>query len=156
MFFLHMYLTINTNFLVFFLLRRGFATTLHVRISSVIVLLRCLCTYCEFCLQSLRKDDKVTCLVCKQESILREESVDNYTYHHSMISHDNLLEFDQPTFECAIEILESMKSLYPKGSCANCGRNKKKRKKANRYKLYQCNDCTTMYYCSNSCQTAHV
>ena len=80
-------------------------------------LVRCLCTYCEFCLQSLRKDDKVTCLVCKQESIFREESVDDYTYHHSMIIHDNLLEFDQPTFECAVEIMESMESLYPKGNC---------------------------------------
>ena len=33
----YMYLTINTNFLVFFLHRRGFATALHVRISSVIL-----------------------------------------------------------------------------------------------------------------------
>ena len=119
-------------------------------------LLRCLCTYCEFCLQSLRKDDKITCLVCKQESIFREESVDDYTYHHSMIIHDNFLEFNQFTFERAIEILESMKSLYPKGSCANCSRNKKKKKKANRYELYRCNDCTTVYYCSSSCQMAHV
>ena len=53
--------------------------------------------------------------------------MDDYTYHHSMIIHDNLLEFDQPTFERAIEILESMKSLYLKGSCANCGSNKKKK-----------------------------
>ena len=56
--------------------------------------------------------------------------MDDYTYHHSMIIHDNLLEFDQPTFECTIEILESMKSLYPKGSCANCGSNKKKGRRA--------------------------
>ena len=61
---------------------------------------------------------------------LGEESVDDYTYHHSMIIHDNLLEFDQPTFECAIEIMDSIRSLYPKGSCANCGRNKKKRRRA--------------------------
>ena len=89
-----------------------------------------MCTYCEFCLQSLRKDNKVTCLVCKQELIFREESMDNYTDDHSMIIHDNLLEFNQPTFQCAIEILESMKSLYPKGSCANCHSNKKKGRRA--------------------------
>ena len=73
-----------------------------------------------------------------------------------MIIHDNLLEFDQPTFERAIEIVESIRSLYPKGSCANCGRNKKKKKKGNRYELYRCNDCTTAYYCSKSCRKAHV
>ena len=56
--------------------------------------------------------------------------MDDYTYHHSRIIHDKLLEFHPPTFKRALEILGEMKSLYPKGSCANCGRNKKKRRRA--------------------------
>ena len=91
-------------------------------------LLRCLCTYCESCVQSLRIDDKVICLVYKQESTFREEDVDDYTYNHSLILHDKLMDFDQPTFELAHDTLKSLESLYPKGSCANCSSSRKNRK----------------------------
>ena len=77
-------------------------------------LLRCLCTYCESCVQSLRTDDKVTCLVCKQESTFREEGMDNYTYNHSLILHDKLMNFDQPTFELAVDTLKSLKEFLCK------------------------------------------
>ena len=93
-------------------------------------LLRCLCTYCELCVQSLRRDDRVTCLVCKQESTFREEGVDNYTYHHSLILHDKLMDFDQPTFKLAHNTLKSIEGLYTKGSCANCSSLRKKRRNA--------------------------
>ena len=115
-------------------------------------LLRCLSTYCESCVQSLRTDDKV----CKQESTFREEGVDDYTYNHSLILHDKLMDFDQPTFELAVDTLKSLTGLYPKGSCANCCSSRKKKKKCNRYEFYQCNDCSTAFYCSKSCRTAHV
>ena len=121
-------------------------------------LLRCLCTYCESCLQSLRTDDKVTCLVCKQESIFRDTGVNDYTYHHSMIVHHDLLAFDQPTYELAQKNLKLIDTLYPKGACANCSRSKRKNKKYHcydMYELYQCSDCCTAYYCSNSCKRAH-
>ena len=45
-----------------------------------------------------------------------------------MIIHDNLLEFDQPTFEQAEKQLASIEGSYSKHSFANCGNRLQKKK----------------------------
>ena len=99
----------------------------------------------------MRTDNEVTCLVCKQELTFRDQGVDDYTYYHSMIIHDNILEFDQPTFELADKQLALIEGSYSKHFCANCGnRLQKKRSPYLEKGPIKCKDCNTAHYCSKN------